>query len=186
MKKYLGASINIYAAIVAPLLAFGLPVWFAFVALSSKISAATVFIALMCASCVIIWSIYIKQVSNQLYSWGTFDSEGVEVKTWFSKSYKLLYKECNGCGIGFYTHGVLNSPLGTKMYYIFLSYESFDEDFRYNINLWRPSKTRIKAGFSKKLYNYLLEVLPKSQSAKLQKDYEKYFGKNKTGDGSLS
>ena len=87
----------------------------------------------------------------------------------------MVYEKCSGCGIGLYTHGILNSKAGTRMYFIYLSYDMFDERFREDINLWKPSQTRIKVQFDVKLYDYLLTVLPKKQSRMLLRDYEKYF-----------
>ena len=87
----------------------------------------------------------------------------------------IEYKKCRGCGIGYYIHGVLNSNAGTKIFYIFFSYDAFNELYRTNINLWKPSKAQVKVEFSKKLYDYLINVLPKKQSAMLSRDYEKYI-----------
>ena len=87
----------------------------------------------------------------------------------------MEYKKCKGCGIGYYIHGILNSNAGTTVFYIFFSYDAFNESYRANMNLWKPTKTKIKVVFSKKLYDYLIDVLPPKQSATLQRDYEKYI-----------
>lgn len=179
MRKYLGSKITAYAAIVSPLFVFGPPL-FGFSMLSAGISGPAVLLAIAGIACAILWGKYIMDIRNQLYSWGDFQSEGVEIRTAFSKSITMLYKKCKGCGIGFYTHGILNSKAGTRVYFIFLSYEAFDDSFRADINLWRPSQTRIKVEFNKKLYDYLLTVLPRAQALMLRLDYERYVKQKKT------
>ena len=175
MRKYLGSKITAFGAVVAPLALCG-PLLFGVCALCTEISGATVGLALMCIACTVVWGIYIRDIGTQLYSWGSFQNEAVQIMTGISKSSTMVYKKCKGCGIGFYIHGILNSKAGTKIYFIYLSYDMFDESFRSNINLWKPSPTRIKVEFSKKLYDYLLTVLPRKQSQMLSRDYEKYFG----------
>lgn len=173
MKKYLGSKMTAYAAIVILIFVFG-PVLFGVYTLTVEVDGATVLLALGLA-CTVVWALYIKEVRNQLYSWGHFYDEGVQVKTLFSKVHTMEYKKCRGCGIGYYIHGVLNSNVGSKIFYIFFSYDVFDESYRAHMNLWKPTQTQIKVEFSKKLYNYLLEVLPSKQSAMLRRDYEKYI-----------
>lgn len=174
MNKYLGSKMTAYAAFIAPLFVI-FPLIFGIAMLSTEISGATVLIAIGSVMCTVIWGYYIVSVSNQLYSWGRFQSEDVRVRTGFAKKHTIIYKKCKSCGIGFYTHGVLNSKVGTKECFIFLSYDAFDESFRANINLWKPTETRIKVGFSKKLYQYLISNLPEKQSSMLQRDYERYM-----------
>lgn len=175
MRKYLGSRITAFAAIVAPLF-LCCPLLFGICALSTEISGATVFLFFGGIACAFVWGVYIKNISNQLYSWAYFTDKAVLIKTCFSKSVSMEYEKLKGCGIGFYTHGFLNSKVGTKIYFIYLSCDVFDERFRSNINLWKPSQTRIKVQFSKKLYDYLLVVLPSKQSQMLIRDYIKYFG----------
>lgn len=175
MRKYLGSKITGFAAIIAPLF-LCCPLLFGFCALCTEISDATVFLFSGGIACAVVWGLYIKNIRNQLYSWGYFTSNGVQIITCFSQRSSMVYEKCKGCGIGFYTHGVINSKVGTKIYFIYLSYDVFDEHFRSNINLWKPSHTQIKVQFSKKLYDYLLVVMPRKQSQMLTQDYIKYFG----------
>ena len=182
MKKYLGSKITAFAAVVSPLFILGAAVFGASILLL-EINAINLLFACMCLACAVIWSIYIKSVANQIYSWGVFGKESVTIKTFFQKQEIINYSDCAACGIAVYTHGVLNSSVGTKQYFIFLSRDAFDERFRTRINLWRPSKTRIKVQFSKKLYDYLLTVLPEFQAASIKRDYQKFM-KTNTGDGS--
>ena len=175
LKKYLGSTITAYAAIMAPLIGIGLPLGLGILGLSAEISGATVFLTIACGVCIVVYGLYIKSISNQLYSWGLFSSNGVKIRTLFSKNNWMMYENCISCGIGFYTHGVLNSKAGSKVYFIFLSSDVFEESYRQKINLWKPSQTRIKVQFDKKLYDYLLTVLPKKQAKMLLGDYQKYF-----------
>ena len=174
MRIYLGSKITAFAAIVAPLFLF-CPLLLGTCALWAEISAATVFLAFGGIACAFVWGAYIKNIGNQLYSWGFFTGDSVQIVTCFSKKNTKTYEKFKGCGIGYYTHGILNSKVGTKIYFIYLSYDMFDERFRSNINLWKPSKTRIKVLFSKKTYDYLYTVLPPKQSQMLLRDYKKYF-----------
>ena len=179
MKKYLGSSIDAYAAIIAPLAIF-LPLLFGMNSLRTGVDAARIIILTGCILCATIWGVYLKQIHIQLYTWGRFSDKSVQVKPFFAKPYFIEYTKCFGCGIGYYTHGFLNPQVGIRIYYIFLSYDEFDEQYRTTINLWRPTKTRIKVKFSKELYDFLLAVLPRTQARALKQDYKKY----KTGDGS--
>lgn len=167
---------TIYGAIIMPLFIIG-PLIFAIVILTTGIDFISAFIALWCVGCSIIAIIYMRQVriDLQCYSWGMFNEKGIQIKTLFSKkNIEIEYKKCQSIGIGLYVHGVLNSKLGSKEKFIFFSYRAFDEKYRLNINLWKPSATRVKVGFNKELYEYLLTVLPKQQANWLKRDYEKF------------
>lgn len=171
MKKYLGSFMDAYIACIFPILFFALPIVFAFIALSAEISPATVFIACFCLLCIVMGVISLRRISLQVYSWGKFDEKGIHVKNGWRR-FEIEYEKCRSIGIGFYAHGFQSRTIGIKNYYIFFSYEWFEEKYRANINLWKPSDTRIKVGFSKKLYRYLLTVLPKNHAAALKRDYE--------------
>ena len=175
MKKYLGSSVDAFAAIIAPLFIF-FPLVFGVNLLSASVDIARVILIIGCVLCIIVWSLYLKQISIQLYSWGHFLEKGILVKTLGAKSCFIVYTKCLGCGIGYYTHGILNSHVGTKIYYIFLSYDKFDEHYRTKINMWKPTKTQIKIRFNKKVYDFLVAVLPRSQAKALEQDYRNYYG----------
>ena len=64
-----------------------------------------------------------------------------------------------------------DSPLGSDVYYIFLSLAPLPEHFRKQINLWQPSDKQIKVLYSKRLYEHLLAVLPTKQAGMLKNDY---------------
>ena len=85
MRKYLGSKITAFAAIVAPLFAC-FPLLLGVFALCAEISGATVFLMFGGIACAFVWGLYIRSIRNQLYSWGYFTSDGVRIKTCFSKS----------------------------------------------------------------------------------------------------
>lgn len=179
MRRYLGSKMTAFAAVICPLFIVA-PVCFAAAALCSGISAATVFVAIACAICTGIWFLYMCQNALQLYTWGTFDDAAVRVKGFLIKQAVLDYDKCRSVGIGCYTHGILNSNVGEKVFFIFLSHEMFEEKYRTNINHWKPSLMRIKVGFDSELYEYLLSVLPAKHAGSLRHDWEKYFSKEQT------
>ena len=81
-----------------------------------------------------------------------------------------------------YRHAFMNlqnSLLGSNVYFIFMSVDYFPEKYRAQINLWKPSQKQIKVQFSKKLYSYLMTVLPKKQAMMLKGDYERTLGRKK-------
>ena len=171
MIKYLGSKVTMLGAIMAPVFIL-VPLLLGIGALCAEISVASGALFLGCLVCDVVWVLYIKNTANQLYSFGHFMSEGVQIITPFCKPQIIIYKKCFGCGIGYYTHGILNSQVGSKIYFIFLSYNAFDEYYRSRINLWKPTNTQIKVEFNKKVYDYLLTVLPKTQARKLVRDYQ--------------
>lgn len=174
MKKYLGGVMGAYCAVMS-FIAIVVSIIFAIVILLSGIDAGRIFLALLCVSCIIIWCLIIRKYAIQFYGWGVFNEKGIQIKTLFSrKPIEIEYAKCKSIGIGLYVHGVMNSDVGSKVKYIFFSYEPFNEEFRLNINQWQPAPTRIKVEFSKKLYDYLLTVLPEEQADCLKSDYEKY------------
>lgn len=175
MKKYLGSQFTAYAAIIAPLFVC-FPIIFGTVLFLNEKSTEIIFLVISCVTCSLIWAIYLKGIAPQLYTWGIFGNNEVRIKTVFSKETFMIYEKCRGCGIAFYEHRALNSKLlRTRVYFIFLSYDAFNESFRSCINLWKPSKEKIKVKFSKALYEYLIEALPKKQSLALRRDYERYM-----------
>ena len=180
VKKYLGSPITAFAAIIMPLIVC-LPLCLGIIAFSSQINSVSICLFFSGIPCTIVLALWQKEIAIQLYAWGVFLSDGVRIKTFFSKGFLLQYTRCFGCGIGYYTHGILNSEIGTKIYFIFLSYDKFDERYRTRINLWKPTKTQIKVKFTKDLYDFLITVLPKAQLQMLIQDYKKY----KTEDGLL-
>lgn len=185
MKKYLGSIMTAYAAILIPLFGIGALI-FGIVAGMSAFrkgqTGAGAFLLVLGISCFLLSIRSLRKERSQLYSWGVFGEKGVLVKTLFKTASTLEYSKCRSCGIAMYRHAFMNSqnsPLGTDMYFIFLSLLPFSEKYRAQINLWRPTPEQIKVRFSEKLYTYLLLVLPAKQNKMLMNDYEYYIAAKK-------
>ena len=174
MKRYIGSKISAFSAVIAPLLAL-IPLIFGIASLCGKINAANIFVGCMSFACAIIWLLYTYSIKDQLYSWGVFGGDGIQVTSAFKNRYTLIYKDCRSCGIGYYTHSFRSPKMGIRIYFIFLSCDIFDESFRSNMNLWKPTKKQIKVAFDLNLYEYLVDVLPEKQSNMLRRDYIKYM-----------
>ena len=171
MKKYLGSVMTAYSAVIAPLFVM-LPLLLAAVLLwTVEMSGATVFLISMACSCSVIWIIYIKKEILQLYAWGYFGETCVKIHCPFTREFALDYEKCRAVGIGYYTHGVLKSRLGTRIYFIYLSYDYFDAEYSDKINLWKPNTHGIKLQFHPKIYDYLLATLPEKQAKMLEQSY---------------
>lgn len=171
MKKYLGSTITAFAAVVAPLFVV-FPLLFAAIILcTAENSGTTVFLACMLCFCAAVWIIYIKREILQLYAWGSFEANCVKIHYPFAKEYSLEYEKCLAVGIGSYTHSLLNSRIGSKVFFIYFSYDYFETKYAEKMNLWKPSKKRIKVQFDKELYAYLLSNLPKKQVKMLEQSY---------------
>ena len=69
----------------------------------------------------------------------------------FIREFTLDYEACQTVGIGCYTHGVLGSRLGTKIQFIYLSYDYLDVKYSEKINLWKANTQRIKVQFDNEL-----------------------------------
>ena len=174
MRKnfYLGNSFSGYAAIMAIVLVV-VPVAFAAVILA-QINFATVFLAVMMMVCSAIWIYSIKKVSRDLYSWGEFRQDKLILKTLFCKKVEIAYDVFCDVGISYYIHGVLNTKLGTKVRFIYLSTSVLNEQQKSNINVMHISKNFIKLRFNKNTYNYLISILPPRQAKMLEKSVKLY------------
>ena len=172
MKKYLGSVMTAYAAVIAPFFVI-VPILFSVIILcTAEISGAVVFLVCLFFSCSVIWSIYIKKELLQLYAWGSFEGNCVKVHCPFIQEFVLDFDKCVAVGIGSYTHGVLNSRCGSKLYFIYLSYDYLDAKCIEKINFWKPSTRGIKVQFDYKLYKWLLSNLPQKQSKMLEQSYK--------------
>lgn len=177
MKKYLGSAMTVFAAIVSSCFIL-CPVIFGASMFTVEINFASICLFVMCLSCSVLWSCYMWKAKNQLYSWGEFKENAVYVSVLFQKQFTIEYDKCKSCGIGMYRHAFMNSQnskLGSNVFFIFMSLDYFPEKYRTQINLWKPSQRQIKVQFSKKLYSYLMTVLPKKQAMMLKADYERYI-----------
>ena len=174
----------------SPLFTIG-PVAFIFIMLSSSVNPATVLLSVLFLSGSVLWFYYLWTIRNQFCAWGQFEKDALRVKVLFQKPFWIPYENCMGCGIACYRHSLLNkkdTPLGSIQAYIFLSLEPFPEKYRYNINMWKPSKTRVKVQFSEKLYQYLLGTLPSKQARSLKNDYQRFalYSREGTSPGPAS
>ena len=175
MIKYLGSWIGLVGVLLSPLIVV-FPIVFAASALAVEISAATIFLSVLCLSSSVLWLVFLFTKRDVLLAWGVFQEDHVTVIVPFQKKHVIVYSKCRSCGIGTYRHAFLNrqsSPLGTDVRFIYLSYDLFDEAYRNRINLWGPTEKRMKARFRRDLYLYLLEHLPPKQAQMLSGDYKK-------------
>ena len=174
MVKYLGSGISLMGALFSIGMIF-IPIVFAVSALSAEISFATVFLAALCFIASLIWFLFLFKKRAVLMAWGVFGQNHVEVVVPFQEKYVIEYDKCRACGIGTYRHAFLNSQsssLGTDIWFIFLSYDRFDESYRKRMNQWMPTKTRIKIKFRKDIYEYLRCTLPQRQALMLERDHK--------------
>ena len=177
--KYLGGHIGVEFAIIQPCIIVG-SIVFAGIFLASGIDVERIILIIICILCSILWGWDLWENRNLCYAWGNFQQDAVYVKVLFDKVFPIYYDKCKSCGIAYYRHAYMNNPksiFGSDFYFIFLSVDMFDEKYRYQINKMAPSKTQIKVGFNKELYEHLLIWLPKKQADMLQNDYYRFFVK---------
>ena len=146
MKKYLGSRMTAYAAVICPLLVIA-PLPFLRVPLY-QLSG--------------LYSQYVPPFS-------------VRVRCFLRNDFALDYEKCLGVGIEHYNHNAIHTNIGSKVFFIYLSYDYYETKYRGKINLWKPNERRIKVQFDKNLYEYLLSVLPKKQAMMLQQDFRILF-----------
>lgn len=103
--------------------------------------------------------------SNIFLSWGTFLEKGIIVKSWFRPAFMIEYAKCCDVGIGMY---VPPYNAGVPNIFIYLSYDPVAKKYLHQINMLRPTERFIKIGYNKKMYNYLMSVLPKQQARMLK------------------
>ena len=182
IKKHYKIVISILGTIILPSFIL-LPITFSVIVLLSKISVSTIILAIMFLSSSISLIVYYFQKRELLYTWCVFYPDCVVVKGLFQKGHKIVYTSCKSCGISYYRHAFMNSQsslFGSNMYYLFFSIEPFDEHFRSCINLWPPSKTKLKVRFSKSVFRFLNECLPNKQKQMINSDFKRYFEKQTT------
>lgn len=171
-----------YCAIVLPIVSVILPISLVsillYVTISTNQPAGWMLCIFFTGSAV--WGVFLMRlVGRELYSWGMFDKDGIRIVSLMRGKTTILYKNCKSCGIGYYFHSAAGTAIGSRVCYMFLSYEPFDESYRTRMNMWKPSDTRIKIEFNKKTYNYLMSVLPESHAKIMKRDYEMYVVKSK-------
>ena len=172
MKRYAGDYMTAYVGFTSILFIIG-PVIFMIVVLTAQVSVATICLSGFCICCSVMWGMILVKYGAYVFSWCELSENEVIIKTWFKKPYIIRYDQCSDIGIGFYIHGVMNSSLGSKHYYIYLSYGRIDESLKSRINHLVSSKTCLKIGYNRKTYEYLLQHLPKSKAISLKADAKK-------------
>lgn len=173
--RYIGNAMTAFFAVMAaafvvfPILAVPL-------ILSSGISTGSIMVAAFCVLVSVIWCLYGRSVNiaMQLYTWCEFQKDNVTVRTLFHGKYQVDYVNCTDVGVGYYVHGVLNSNIGTKVPFIYLSCHKVDAKYKCQMNQLKPSRTCIKIGFRQKTYQYLLDHLPPKQRSMLESSYAEY------------
>ena len=139
-----------------------------------KISDITVAAIVSGTICTAVTTFYSLYMGKNIFSWGDFGQDHIAVKVVFRKSFRIRYSDCYDCGIGYYTHGILNGPIGSSVFYIYFSCDNIPKRILTQINMLHNDEQHIKVPFKKELYEYLLTVLPKRQAEMLKKAYMQY------------
>lgn len=177
MNKYFGIRPNIYRAI------FGLAciVICSFLIFASTRSQNETSLALvLIIECSILSFCILKRARKCLFYSVEFGSVGIKPKSLFSSSELIPYKNFHRIGIA------VSQKDSKEKYYIFFSPNEFDENYRCRIEQWQATYGRLVIKFDKKLYNYLLTVLPPKQKLFLDMDYRMFIQKGKRKKRSFS
>lgn len=177
MTKYFGIRPNIYRTIfgLACIVSISFSI-FAYARTQNETSLALVLII----ECSLLSFYILKRARYHLFYSLEFSNVGAKPKSLFSKSELLPYKS-------FHRIGIAVSEKGSKeQYYIFFSPDGFDESYRCRIEQWNLTEGRLVIKFDKKLYKYLLSVLPPKQKLFLDMDYRMFIQKGKIKKRSFS
>ena len=165
MKKYLGAYPMLFTVIFTSIFCVGCVGLAVYCLLMMETFDASGIFALF----LIVFTVYVATLfahfSNIFLSWGTFTEEGVSVKSWFRPVFTMEYAKCRDVGIAVY---VPPYNAGVPYIFIYLSYDPIAKRYLHQINELRPTERFIRVGYSKKMYNYLMGVLPKQQACLLK------------------
>lgn len=171
LKKYMGTSITAMAGIVMPIFCVGPLVFSIFLLELIAYDKMAICLIILNLSGTIICTFYLIKIWDQLYSWGLFKKNCVEIKPLFKKKIIIEYAKCSDIGVGCYTHGVLNLGFGSKVRYIYLSHSRVSKENKYNLNLLPPTISFAKTSYNTQLYTFLLSVLPSKQVLILKESY---------------
>lgn len=144
-------------------------VWFFAIALlevSGFYRAYFLIMSLGCIGCLILMLI---KGWNEIFTCVYFEEKGIRVKTLFKESYVIEYSKCVEVGIAYSKKHHADDP---RIRFFYFSYSKIDDSYKSRINFIHQSKTFVKIVYSKKLYNYLLENLPKRLLAEIKKSYK--------------
>ncbi len=162
-RRYIGDFLTVYVGLALILLIL-MPIGFSIIVLTSDINIATLTLALMCFICSLVYILYLLKTNKQLFSWCIFSDCSVKVRTLFGSDFLLEYNKCTDIGLGYYKHSVLNSSLGSIVWYIYLSYDRVPKEYTSQINLLKTTDSCIKIGFRKETLCFLMKNLPSTQS----------------------
>ena len=162
MKKYLGSRMTAYAAVICPLLVIA-PLLFAIVALCSEISTATLLLAVLCCSCSVIYIIYIQKEALQLYAWGVFEETAVRVRCFLRNDFALDYEKCLGVGIEHYNHNAIHTNIGSKVFFIYLSYDYMKRNTVEKLIFGNQTREELRCSLIKICTNTYFQFCPKSR-----------------------
>ncbi len=172
MKRYLGAYMNVYITVCSIALVLGTLGTGIFWLVAYGDITGSVFLFVGSGVFLLPMIVY----SEQMLAWVSLDESKLKITALFRKSHSIEYSKCVDVGIAYYFHGAINSSvIGSKVYYIYLSYTYLKPKYKNNINLAQPTKTFVKIGYSKKTYEYLMKVLPKRQAIMLCDSYKRTF-----------
>ena len=164
---------NAFAGIVLVVFCV-LPIILAKFILTFEDSVTSKVMAVLCVFASILCVAYMVRYSDRLFSWGVFEEDRVVVKNPFKRIFYIEYDKLVDVGFGYYVHGILNTQVGSKVNYIYLSCVYLTEKDKINTNLLPITNKFVKVGYSEKLYNYLIDVLPEKQSRKLKRSKEEF------------
>lgn len=177
MNKYFGIRPNIYHSI------FGLAcitgVLFLIFASARTRYETTLALILIIESFILSFYILCRDRKCLYYSIECNDL-AVKPRSLLSKPELLPYKDFHRIGIAVSQKG------GKEKYYIFFSPDELNESYRYRIEQWKATGGRLVIKFDKKLYKYLLTVLPPKQKLFLDMDYRMFIQKGKRKKRSFS
>lgn len=125
-------------------------------------------------------AISIYKNRNSIFCTVKLSNYSVKFSSLLTKPYTLTYKDFHRIGIAFSQKG------GKEKYYIFFSPDKFDESYRCRIEQWKVTNGRLVIKFDKKLYKYLLTVLPPKQKLFLDMDYRMFIQKGNRKKRSFS
>lgn len=177
MNKYFGIRPNIYHSIfgLACIVSISFSI-FAYARTKHEVALAFVLVIESLIFCLYL----LLRYRNHLFYSVEFSNVGITPKSLFSKSELIPYTS-------FHRIGIAVSEKGKKeKYYIFFSPDEFGESYRCRIEQWQATNGRLVIKFDKKLYNYLLTVLPPKRKLFLDMDYRMFIQKGRRKKCSFS
>ncbi len=141
--------------------------------LLSRVCSATIFLSAGFLLTSILWCFYGRSVNitMQFYTWYVFKGDCVIICTLFHQKTQVQYADYADVGVGYYSHGLLNTTVGSKVWFIYLADHKIDSKYKDRMNMLKPSQGCLKVGFRKKTYQYLLNNLPTRQAKMLERSY---------------